>query len=643
MRFHHLPLLALGIAGAAAAQAQALPDTPDDTVVVTGTRSLDGVPATLTGSSVTQISAEQLQSRQTRIVSDVLRDVPGLAVSRSGAVGGSTQVRIRGTEANHTLVLIDGIEASDPFLGEFDFSTLIADDVARLEVLRGQQSAIYGSDAIGGVIHYITATGREAPGFSARAEGGSFGTLSSAARLGGVSGDFDYAVSAAYNGTDGTPSARRGIGNRALDADNAALSGKFGYALAPNFRLSAVGRYSRLSADTNPQDFDFTSPSYGFVVDGTSDLASRAIYGLVRAELDLLNDRWSHALTAQVNDNHRNSRTGGVKDSDNRGQRLKASYDTTFRFDTASLAHGVTLAADFEREKFRSLPVFGGAGLANAERRTDNIGLVAQYDLRLGDRAAFGASVRHDDNDRFEDATTYRVRGNFQLVGGLSLRAAAGSGIKAPTNYELFGFDPASFVGNPDLKPERSEGWEVGGDLRLAANRVNLGLTYFDNVLRDEIYTVFSPSFVASPANRASRSKQHGVEASAAVRLLAGFNLDLAYTWLDAEENGAREVRRPEHSGSANLGWRDAADRFGANLTVRYNGTMRDSNFTNLPLPPVVRLDPFTLVNFAADVAVAPQLKLFGRVENILDEEYEEVFTYRSPGRAFSVGLRATL
>ena len=152
--------------------AQIAPDIETDsdpadarTFVVTGTRSADPLPADRIGSSVTVLDETMLERRQVRQVSDVLRDVPGIAV---GHVSGQTQIRIRGAEANHTLVLIDGIEVSDPFVGEFDFSGLIADEAARIEVLRGQQSAIYGSDAIGGVIQYITLTGREAPGISGR-------------------------------------------------------------------------------------------------------------------------------------------------------------------------------------------------------------------------------------------------------------------------------------------------------------------------------------------------------------------------------------------------------------------------------------------------------------------------------------------
>src|SRR6185369_5290371 len=186
------------------------PDDLLDYVIVTATRANQGVRADLLGSSFTILQPEDFEQRQTRYVSDILRDVPGISISRSGSVGGLTQVRIRGTESNHTLVLIDGIKASDPVAGEFDFSSLIADDVAKVEVLRGQQSALYGSDAIGGVINYITLSGREAPGGRVRVEGGSFGTKDVSARYAGVSGPLDYAVSGGWNDSDGFAVSRFG-------------------------------------------------------------------------------------------------------------------------------------------------------------------------------------------------------------------------------------------------------------------------------------------------------------------------------------------------------------------------------------------------------------------------------------------------
>src|SRR5258706_6198933 len=226
--------------------------SPQEQVLITASR-LGGIRSDLLGSSATILEPIDLQLRQTTIVSDILRDVPGVAVSRAGPLGQFTQVRMRGAEANHTLVLIDGIKAGDPFFGEFQFETLITDDVAKVEVLRGEQSALYGSDAIGGVIHYITATGAEAPGFRARAEGGSFGSANASARYAGVEAGLDYALSVAYSRTDGVPD--NPLGTRHLGSEGLNLAGKFSYAIDENFRLQAVPRHSSFHSARNQQEF----------------------------------------------------------------------------------------------------------------------------------------------------------------------------------------------------------------------------------------------------------------------------------------------------------------------------------------------------------------------------------------------------
>ena len=253
-------------------------------LVVTGSRAPEPIAADQLGGSLTVIDTEALVQRQAREIADILRDVPGLAVS---GVAGQTQIRIRGTEANHTLVLIDGIEVSDPFFGEFDFGSLAIDEAARIEVLRGQQSALYGSDAIGGVIHYITLSGREASGLQLRAEGGSFGTFNAAARYGGVAGNFDYAVSATHLGTDGTAGTRGGTRN--LGKETNTISANTLWTPTPDVRLRFVGRWTETQSDFNNQDFLAGSPTFGFAVDSPGTyVENQAFYALIGGELDVL-------------------------------------------------------------------------------------------------------------------------------------------------------------------------------------------------------------------------------------------------------------------------------------------------------------------------------------------------------------------
>lgn len=650
---HHLQgasLVALLFAAPLGAHAaDAAPNTVDD-LIVTGTRDIEGVQADKIGSSVTVVTAEDFKDRQVRIVSDVLRDVPGVAVSRTGAVGDQTQVRVRGSEGNHVLTLIDGIKASDPFFGEFDYGTLLADDVARVEVLRGQQSAIYGSDAIGGVINYITPTGRQAPGTSARVEAGSMGTFDGGARLAGYQNGLDYVFSGGFRSTDGYVVAPGG--SRKIGSDLGSLAAKLAYEATPNLRLRAVARYTDTKADTNGQSF---SPP-GFATDspGSSTKATNK-YGFIGADYDMLDGRWTHSLSAQGVDAKRDNTSGFTRTGGDKGTRVKASYATTFRIDSGELTHKLTGVYDYERETFQNTNPPGAFAADTTKRAVRNDGFVGQYDLTIGEVAGVGAAVRYDENDLFKNATTYRVQGFYRVSDMLRLRAAAGSGIKNPSQTELFGFNASAFpfVGNPDLKPERSEGWETGADLTFHEGRVRLGGTYFDSKLKDEIFSVFgaplslctrpgfpAPTSCSTTGNRATKSTQRGVELFANARLSDAFSFDGAYTHLDAKENHVKEIRRPTTIASANLTWHASQDRGSATLTVRYNGDMTDSDFSAFPAR-TVTLKSYTLVNLAGSWNLTEHVEVFGRIENLADETYQEVYGFNTPGRAAYAGVRA--
>ncbi|NBC88514.1 MAG: TonB-dependent receptor [Alphaproteobacteria bacterium] len=584
--------------------------------------------------SVSILSADQLEQRQVRDIAEALRDVPGVAVS---GVAGQTQVRLRGSEANHVLVLVDGIEVSDPFAGEFDLGTLQAEPGARVEVLRGPQSALYGPDAIGGVIAYQSASGRDLEGFSARLEGGTQGTVNGAAHYGAVGNGWDAALSAVVVSTDGQPNARGG--SRDIGRDSYTVSGKGSVELAPGLSVRAVGRYILTEGRFNNSDNDSASPTFGFIVDSPgSRFENEAVYALVGARYEALDGAWTHDLSAQVANIARDTFGAAGRTNGSEGDRLKASYVTAFGFDTGEVSHSLTFAADWERERFRNTDPSGFA--FTGRRQIENTGLVGEYRLDAR-RFDVSAALRHDINDRFADETTYRIGAGVDLTDTTRLRAAAASGIKNPGFFELFGFVDGRFIGNEDLRPERSEGWEVGIDQRLFADRVTISATYFDSELEGEIFTTFPPpTFVATPGNRDTVSTQQGVEVALAATLSRSFTLNAAYSHIDSEEDGTTEVRRPEDIASAALTWSAPGDAASATLVVRHNGATEDLAFTDPSFVPVrVVLDDYTLVNLNARVKLAEGIELFGRVDNLLDERYEQVFSFVSPGRSVVIGI----
>jgi len=641
-----LGILCAGLTSAAAPVLAQADEAPPERVLITASL-LGAVRTDLLGSSATILNPIDLENRQTRVVSDILRDVPGVAVNRLGPVGQFTQVRLRGAEGDHTLAMIDGMKVSDPFAAEFDFGTLIADEVARVEVLRGEQSALYGSDAIGGVIHYITLTGAEAPGIRARVEGGSFGTANTSLRVAGVTGGLDYAFSGAFNHTDGTID--NVGGERELRSDTLAASGKVIYAFAPNFRVKAQARYNSLRSDANEQDFNFPpGPTYGYEIDGNGHFKTTSWYGLAGLEFEGAEGHWRNSLTVQFADHERNAFGGpftpaDVRASGSKGARTKATFVSSFDFGTTELAHKLTGAIDWEEERYQNTDPTGFAD--TTKRSGTTVGYVAQYDLTFNNRLALSAAGRFDQNDNFEDTFTYRVQGSYRFDGGFRLHAATGTGVKAPGVYELYGYmpPPGGFISNPDLKPEKSDGWEAGIELTFLGGMAIADVTYFNSTLEDEIVIEYlPPNFDAHPYNSPANSPRDGVEAALSLRLAEQWRVDASYTYLHSEENGLPEVRRPENIASLNVAWRSMDAMFGANLTVRYNGEQKDFQFTPIGSERVT-LDSYTLVNFGADYRINERWQVYGRVENLFDTEYQEVFSFLSPGRGFYAGVRAYL
>ncbi len=420
-------------------------------------------------------------------------------------------------------------------------------------MLRGQQSSLYGSDAIGGVIQYLTATGHDRPGYSARIDGGSFGTVDGAVRAAGVSGALDYAITGTYRRSDGYPVARGG--SRDIGEHGGAASAKLTYALAPNVKLTAVGRYTETNADFDNSDGDPASPTFGQIIDSPGVRSvSKAVYGLLRGEATFLDGRWTNAVGIQTANSTLDSFDPTGRTSGDSGDRLKGSAESTLRFGTDTVKQRVTVALDLKRESFRNRDPSGSA--FNGRHHITDTGIVGSYDVVINDAATLGGSVRRDLNSQFADTTTYRVTASYAFAEGTRLHAAAGSGVKNPLSYQLYAYYSGRYVGNPGLKPERSDGYEVGAEQTLFGGIATAGVTWFDNRLHDQIYVAFLPPlFEGTPLNRTSLSKQQGVEAFVTSKIGAAWRVDAAYTHLHARQDGIEAVRRAPDIASVNVTW----------------------------------------------------------------------------------------
>lgn len=592
------------------------------------------------GRAFTVISGEQLEANQVRYVADALRMVPGFAVSRTGSYGGMTQVRVRGAEGNHLLVMIDGVEVSETSSGEYDFGGLIVDDVDRIEVLRGPQSAFWGSNALAGVVNIITRRGdRDGFKVAARTEGGTDGTFLGGVQMRGGGENFDVAVSGAFRRNDGFNISDLGTEK---DGDrNATFNGKAVIDLAPNFTVDGTMRYVNRRSDTDPQAF--MGANAGRVVDGDDETATREFFGSVSATLTSLDGLLTQKARVTGSDTQRNNFTNSAITTWNKGGRVNASYQATAEFDSENVRSRITAGYEWERETFRP------SHLTNSFDRATH-SLVGEYRGEFFDQFFLNAAVRQDFNDRFADATTYSISSAGLIPNtGTRLHASVGTGVTNPTFFEQFGFVPATFTGNPNLIPEKSFGWDIGIEQTFLDGLLVADLTYFNQNLTNEIATVFgnAPPFFSSPVNRSGVSRRHGVELSASLNLADGLSATATYTYINATEQtiagGPRlqEVRRPEHAGSLGLAYVFLDGKARVFGDVIYNGDMLDNAFVP-GLPPRVTLDAYTVVNIGGSYKFSDHFEAYGRIENLFDEKYEEVFGYNTPGRTAFFGLKGS-
>ena len=598
-------------------QSAEIPFEAEDNIISLGQRI--GVSSTdeLT-SPVSVITEAEIAARGQQYTSDLLRSLPGIAVNSSGPAGGLTQIRVRGSEANHVLVLIDGVEVANPSSGEFDFSGLRAEDVVRIETLRGEQSALYGSDAIGGVINIITRAGSTQEGWRASVEAGSRETVegqistvlpigNAALSINGNAFNTDgYDISGLDGENDGSQSRSLNLGLNNVELGRLTLSAKYG-----NSRL-----------DTQ---FDEDSDFDGRLNDTVSETTVRTDTARIDARFTLAG--FKHLITGHLVETDTDTQAGFSTRSN--GARQGANWAAEKEFGNSSF----TALAEIEREEYSITPNF-----TEADAEPDNLTYALAGDYRYNSGPlSLTASARHDINNLFQDATTWRVGGGyaFEDFGG-RLRASIGTGVKNPSLIELFGFFPASnFTGNPDLQPEESLGFSLGYEQKLGG--LNLSVDYFRSELNDEIATIFNPDFTSTVINLEGDSSRQGVELEARWDISEQLFARGSATFLESEQDDIEEIRRPDFIASATLTY-NPIEALSLTATLDHNGSQLDTDFGTFQN---VTLDAFTLIGLNAAYDIDDNFTLTLRGDNVLDEDYQEVFGFAAPGRGVYAGLKA--
>ena len=613
-----------------------------DSIVVTATRApltLDEIPA-----AIAVLDKAAIDRAQDIGVTELLLRTPGVSISRNGGYGTATSLRIRGAESEHSVVVIDGVKLNDPSStgGGFDFTNLLVGDIARIEVLRGPQSILWGSQAIGGVVNIVTASPEKPLEGSFDLEAGSRQTVSARAAIGGKTGPLSWRIGGQRFTTDGISSHAKAFGGVERDGyRNHNVSGRAELALTDNVSVEVRGTYA--SGRVQFDGFNADSADYGL---------NKEFVGYAGVNIDLADGRFRNRIAYGHTDTNRdnfNPTRARPRSFEADGRNKRWEYQGSFAVsDRISAIFGV----ENERSDFRSrspaaslstpLPAFarGEAELTSA---------YGQLSVEPLDGLTLNGGLRYDDHDRYGGQTLFAAGGVWRLPTGTVLRASYGEGFKAPSLYQLF-----SEYGNVALDPEAAEGWEAGVDQSLFGSKVVVGASWFDRITTNQIIYNSCSSTQTNPMcfvpgdpttrrfgyySNVARSKAHGVEAAAALTL-GGLVLDGNYSWIVAEDRspgtanfGKWLPRRPRQTANASVSY---AFDFGLGLgaAVRWSGKSFD-NASN-----ATRLDDYTLVDLRAEFALSDAVKLFARAENIFDEQYMTAFRYGSLGRSVYAGIR---
>ena len=637
-----LLFLPVGAQGSQDAKDQSAPPIRHD-VVVTATRLQ--TPEKKVGSSVTVVSGDELVRTGKAFVLDALESVLGLSTVRNGGPGAAASVSVRGANSEHTLFLLDGLELNDPInpSRSYDVSHLPLSRVDRIEILRGPQGLLYGSDALGGVVNIITRSGRGRPSLTLSSSADTLSSLAADVSLAGSGGKTDYAVSLFHERTAGVSAAASSYaGNTEKDGyRNLSLDLRFGYAPSPGSSLTFTVRAAKARTELD----NFGGPG-GDDPNNVQDYGSLIVRGQYRGLSP--SGRWERTLSLSWlgarRDNENPADPLHPDDSESgfyRSGLAKLDWQNNFFLRPSNtLTAGLELENETGRSDYVSVSAFGPYESAFPSARAASAGLYVLDHWEAKGRFFVTAGVRVDRHSRAGTAVTFRAAPSYLIPGtGMRLKASLGSGFKSPSLYQLYApatsFGP---VGNPLLRAERALGWDAGLEQTLAAGRAILSVTWFESSFRDLVDFDFAAGYV-----NIGRARTRGLEASAEARPTAGSRFALSYTRLSARDTdaGTGLLRRPKDKLSAEAGVR-LFGRFDLAAHALWVGRRLDRDFSAFPYP-TTPLPGYVLLDAVVTAAVGPQVELFARVDNLLDVRYETVWGYGSPGLTVRTGFRLTI
>ncbi len=606
-------------------------DNADNAIVVTAGRG--ETPLSQVGQSVTIITTEDIETRQTAAVVDLLRTVPGVTFTRNGGLGAQTSVNIRGADSDQTVALIDGVKLNDPSSpgSGFNFGNLLTGNISRIEVVRGSQSVLWGSQAIGGVINIITRQPTGDVTFNANAE---YGWRDTGQIVGNVSGKFgpvSASVGAGYLRSDSFSTYNEARGAAERDGyENYGANAKFNIALSEDISVDLRGWYSNGKVGID----GFAPPNFAFG-DANETAETEELVGYAGLNVALLDgrfrNRFAYAYTDTARENLDLSGASPFQTFDAKGTNERLEYQGNFDI---TEGYGLTFGAESEKSAFRTSS-FGGP-VSRADARIGSF--YGQLSASPLNGLMVTAGARYDDHDTFGGKTTLAANGVYSPNdGATTIRASYGEGFKTPSLFQLF-----SDFGNTALKPETSKGWDTGFTQRLLDGAIEVGVTWFHRNTSNQIVFIGCGPQVGICVGRpfgtydnVARARAKGLEFGLKLKPVEALTVQANYSWIDAENraSGLKLARRPSQSVNAAVDYEWA---FGleTGATITHIGDSFD-NASNTR-----RLDGYVLVDLRASYPITAGVSLYGRVENLFDEQYETIFLYGTPRRAAYAGVR---
>lgn len=603
------------IASIAATAVYADPDpAPDISVLVTATRTAQ--PVERIGSAISALDSVEIERRQYKFLYDALGALPGLSLTQNGSFGGIATVRIRGMRSEHTLVLLDGVEVNDPSGtgGAFDFATLDLNDVERIEVLRGAQSTLYGSDAIGGVVNIITKRGTEdGIHLSGHAEYGAYDTYRAGGTLSGRDERFDFRVSANYVDTAGISKADKRDGNTEKDGyENVTVSANLGYQVTDEFRLEALGRLS----DSDVQYDGWSGTSATGIADSDEYSTSKETVLGGRAIVNVMDGKFENIVAVNYSHIDRKNYANDAYSFGAIGKRTVISYQGNYTISDGTI---LTFGAENEVTSFNT----------GTEQASINMSSVfGQAQVLLFDNLTVTGGIRYDDHEDYGGHTTLRATAAYDIPEtGTVIRGSFGQGFKAPSAYQLTFYCCGMAGPAVDLKPEETESFDVGVEQRFFDDRLKATFTWFYQTTSNMIDYVYPVGYSNVDSAR-SRGYEIGVYAAPTEWL----SVDANYTRLSAIDrvSGLYLARVPRNSGNANVTLRPIPP-LSLSVGARYRGAQQD---TYGEVSSYVRFD------LRAAYRINDRIEVYGRIENLFDKKYQEIYGYGTPGVSAYAGLR---